>query len=97
MPDYIVANIETGDRDAFEHYKQASAASMQEFGIVMLGFSEPATMLEGVFSGAITVVLQVESVQRAREWFASDAYAKAFALRPDGSKFTIAVVSGVEG
>lgn len=88
----IVGNIRVENPANLAAYKQAAGASMKEFGIGLVGQAAPTEMLEGEFAGMITVILEAESVEKARAWHTSDSYAKAIAARSDDAKFTIAIV-----
>lgn len=88
----IVGNIKVEDPASLGPYKAAAGPSMKEFGIGVVGQVGPAGMLEGAFPGDITVVLEAESEQVARAWYASDSYAKAIAARSEDAVFTIAIV-----
>ena len=88
----IVGNIRVEDPANLAPYKEAAGASMKEFGIGMVGQVAPTGMLEGEFPGNMTVVLEAESEEVARAWYASESYAKAIAARSKDAKFTIAIV-----
>lgn len=91
----IIANISVENPASLAAYQQAAAASMGEFGLRLLGKAAPTAILEGEFSGKITVVLEAESEEKARAWHASESYAKAIAARSEDAKFTIAIVPSV--
>ena len=92
MSVFIIANIAVEDLANLAAYQGAAAASTEEFGLKLLGKAAPTEMLEGEFAGVITVVMEAESEEKARAWFASESYAKAIAARSDDAKFTIAIV-----
>ena len=88
----IIGNIAVENPANLGPYKEAMGASMKEFGISMVGQAAPTEMLEGEFPGVITAVLEIESVEKARAWYASEGYKKAIAARSQDAKFTIAIV-----
>lgn len=88
----IVGNIKIEDPANLAPYKGPAGASMKEFGISLVAQAAPTEMLEGELPGVITVILEAESEEKARAWYASDAYAKAIAARSKDAKFTIAIV-----
>ena len=88
----IVGNIAVENPANLAAYKEAAGPSMKEFGIGLVGQAAPTQMLEGNFAGAITVVLEAESEEKARAWFESESYGKAIAARSEDSKFTIGIV-----
>ena len=93
----IVANIAVQNAASLAAYQAAAAASMKEFGISLLGKAAPTALLEGEFAGMITVVLEAESEEVARDWHASDSYAEAIAARSEDAEFAIAIVPSVGG
>lgn len=93
----IIGNIAVDNPANLAAYKEAAGASMKEFGIGLVGQAAPTSMLEGEFAGIITVVLEAESEEQARAWYASESYVKAIAARSEDSKFTIAIVPTVGG
>jgi uncharacterized protein (DUF1330 family) len=97
MSALIVANIAVENPANLAPYQAAAGESMKEFGIRLLGKAAPTQMLEGKFDGIITVVLEAESEEKARAWYASDSYKKAIEARSEDAKFTIAIVPGVGG
>ena len=92
MSTLIVANIAIENPATLGAYQEAARASMKEYGIRLLGKAGPTEMLEGKFDGVITVVLEADSVERAREWHGSPSYQKAIAKRSEDAKFTMAIV-----
>jgi uncharacterized protein (DUF1330 family) len=88
----IVGNIAVENPASLAAYKVAAAASMKEFGIGLVGQAAPTEMLEGKLDGIITVILEAESAETARAWFASESYTKAIAARSEDARFTIAIV-----
>jgi uncharacterized protein (DUF1330 family) len=93
----IIANIAVENPANLGPYQQAAAASMEEFGIRLVGKAAPTPMLEGRFDGIITVALEAESEEKARAWYGSESYAKAIAARSEDAKFTIAIVPSAGG
>lgn len=93
----IIGNIAVQNPANLGPYKVAAAESMKEYGIELVGQAAPTPMLEGTFDGMITVILKAESEERAREWYASESYTAAIALRSEDSKFTLALVHTVGG
>ncbi len=91
----IVGNIAVENPANLAAYKEAAGPSMKEFGIGVVASAAPTEMLEGEYPGVITVILEAESVEKARAWHTSKAYAKAIAARSSDSKFTIAIVPRV--
>lgn len=92
----IVGNIAVENPANLAAYKEAAGPTMKEFGIRAVAQAAPTEMLEGEYPGVITVILEAESEEKARAWYASKGYAKAIAARSPDSKFTIAIVPRVD-
>ncbi len=51
-------------------------------------------VLEGTWHGTRTVIVEFESVARAKEWYASDSYRSALPLRLASAECSVVLASG---
>lgn len=94
-PGYVLVDIEVHDADAYERYKAMAQASVESFGgryVVRGGRTE---VLEGEWPAKRLVVLEFPSVARAREWWSSEGYAPAKALREQSATSRMLLAEGV--
>lgn len=94
MAGYYIAEIDVHDEEAYEDYKKlASAAIAAHDGeyVVRGGAWES---LEGGEPKPRVVVLRFASVEAARNWFNSDDYAPAHAIRARAANSRSFIVEG---
>lgn len=71
---YVILTEDIHDREAMDAYGLASGPSMIEHGGRPLIVDENVEVLEGQWHGTRTVVIEYESVEKAREWYHSASY-----------------------
>ena len=86
MPGYVIGNINVTDPDAFEVYRGMVPATIAAYGGKYLVRGGVADVVEGSWSPSRLVVLEFESVQKAKEWYNSPEYADLKKLRWSASK-----------
>jgi uncharacterized protein (DUF1330 family) len=94
MSAYIIVDIEITDPVQYEEYKQLAAPTVVQFDgryVVRGGLAET---LEGGWTPGRLVVLEFPSAERAREWWESDEYAPAKAMRHASATSEMILVEG---
>lgn len=89
---YVILTEEIKDPDGMKAYGRAAGAAMG--GVKVLAVDPKPEVLEGNWHGHQTVVLEFESVEAARAWYDSDAYAKARELRQAAAETNAVILSG---
>ena len=95
MSAYVIVEIEVTDPVGYEEYKNLAGASLEEYGgkyIVRGGATE---VLEGDWKPKRIVVLEFESMQRAKEWLNSEEYREARKIRHRTARTNMILVDGV--
>lgn len=95
MPAYVIAHIDVKDPVRYEDYKKLSPISIQKFGGRFIARGGKTEVLEGSWQPKRLVLLEFPSVERAREWWASEDYAAAKALRQATSVGDMIIVEGL--
>ena len=95
MAAYIIVEIHVHDPVQYERYKELAASTVAAFGGRYVVRGGAADVLEGAREPARVVVLEFPTVQRAREWWASDAYTRAREIRSACASTEMIVVEGV--
>ena len=95
MSAYVVSEIEVLDKERYETYKQMVPASLAAYGGRFVVRGGAAETLEGDWRPKRIVVVEFPSVERAKEWWASEEYAGAKALRQATARTRMIVVEGV--
>ena len=96
MPAYIVVEVEVHDMERYERYKSMVPPSLAAYGGRFLVRGGKVENLEGVWAPKRFVMVEFPSVERAKEWWNSDEYAEAKALRQATATTQMIVVAGVE-
>ena len=95
MPAYVIAHIDVKDPVRYEDYKKMSPVSIQKYGGRFIARGGKCEVLEGAWQPKRIVLLEFPTVERAREWWASDDYRPARDLRQATSTGDMIVVEGL--
>ncbi|MGC1379859.1 MAG: DUF1330 domain-containing protein [Candidatus Baltobacteraceae bacterium] len=97
MPAYVIVNVSTKNAAEYEEYKKMAQDAVAQFGGRYLVRGGNMKVLEGQWMPTRLVVLVFESFERARDWWESEQYAPAKALRQRLSETDMVLVDGYEG
>lgn len=91
---YLIANLEVTDAAGFERYRAEVPAVIERFGgrYLVRGGALEAKEDAGRFKRV--VVLEFETIERARQFYESDAYAPLLALRAASTRSEVVLVEG---
>lgn len=78
---FLFENLEVVDPDKLEEYKQKAGPVVESFGGRYRVLGGPTTVFEGNWEPRFPVIIEFESVERARAWYESDQYRELKALR----------------
>ena len=95
MTAYVILDVEVTDPANYEGYKKLAAPTVALYGGTYVVRGGQAETLEGDWEPKRIVVLQFESVERAKAWINSPEYSEARALRRKYSISKAIVVEGV--
>jgi uncharacterized protein (DUF1330 family) len=95
MAAYVIADIDVQDAAKFEEYKKLSAPSSAPFGAKYLVRGGKVEGLEGAWMPKRFVVIEFPSFEKAKEWWNSENYAGAKAIRQSCARSSFIVVDGV--
>ncbi len=95
MPAYVINDMKVTNPELLEEYKKLSPATVAQYGGRFVVRGGAAEVVEGEWAPQRLVILEFPSVNQAKEWAASDAYAPARELRQAASSSNIVVVEGV--
>jgi uncharacterized protein (DUF1330 family) len=84
-PGYLVADIEVTDPALFDEYRAGVPATIAAFGGKYLVRGATGEVLEGPWTPKRLVVLEFESLARAKEWYNSTDYADLKKMRHNAS------------
>lgn len=95
MPAYVIVEVSVENPADYEEYKKLTPETIAAHDgrfVVRGGATE---ILEGDWQPERFVVLEFPTVERAKEWWGSNAYSKAKAIRQRSAKTKMIVVQGV--
>ena len=95
MTAFVIVDIEVTDPVGYEDYKRLAAPTVGLYGGKYIARGGHTETLEGGWAPNRLVILQFESVERAKAWLNSDEYSEARALRHKYAKSEMIVVEGV--
>lgn len=95
MAAYIIATIEVTDPEQFEVYRGQVPATIAKHGGKYLARGGAVEVVEGGQPARRTVVLEFDSLEKARGWYYSDDYAGPKALRIASTISNVMIVDGV--
>ncbi|MEE8556834.1 MAG: DUF1330 domain-containing protein [Myxococcota bacterium] len=94
MAGYIIAEVEVTDPEGFEEYRRHVPDTLAAYGGRFVVRGGSVETLEGDWAPRRVVVLEFDSVDRAREWWSSSEYAEPKALRQAAAKTRLILVEG---
>ena len=94
MAAYVVVETLVTDPERAAKYRPLSGASVERHGGRFLARGGAISVLEGSWDPKRVVVIEFPSVEKAREWYESDDYAVARAVRQGAGEWRIVVVEG---
>ncbi len=95
MPAYILAEIEITNAEGYKEYSQLVPASLEAFGGKFLHRGGAVDALEGSCEECRRVILEFPTPQAARDWWASDIYARPKAMRQANSNGRLLLFEGL--
>lgn len=96
MTAYVIVDIEVTDPVGYEEYKRLAAPTVAQYGGKYLARGGATEVLEGEWQPKRLVILEFESLERAKAWLNSEEYRPARQLRHRYARSNMVVVAGVE-
>ena len=95
MAAYVIAYLQVTDAKAFEAYRKLAAATFAPYGGKAIVVDGRFEVLEGLVNPKSVVVVQFESVEAAKRWYASPEYAKLIPQRQQAAETSLILVEGL--
>ena len=92
---YVIVEIDIVDPAGYEEYKKLASATVEKYGGKYIIRGGAVEMLEGDWNPKRIVVLQFDSIQRAKEWLNSEEYREPRKMRHRTARTRMVVVEGV--
>ena len=95
MAAYVIVDIKVTDPDTYQRYVEVAPSTIEHYGGRYVVRGGAAEKLEGDWDPNRVVVLEFESVEQAKAWWASEEYREPKALRQSASTANMVVVQGL--
>jgi len=95
MSAYVIVEIDIVDPRGYDEYKKLAGATVEKYGGKYIVRGGKTETLEGDWHPKRIVVLQFESVQRAKDWLNSEEYREPRKMRHRTAKTNMIAVEGV--
>lgn len=94
MAAYVAVQAEITNPEQFKRYQELAGATLKTFGGRLLSGGSNLELLEGQWPRPTFVLLEFESVEQAKAWYASPEYREAIDARSGAAVFDMIVVPG---
>ena len=95
MAAYIIADVDVTDSVLFDEYRKQVGPTIEKYGGKYLVRGGTTEAVEGGWSPKRLVILEFESLERAREWYHSPDYSGPKDLRHKSAKTNVTIVEGL--
>jgi uncharacterized protein (DUF1330 family) len=95
MAAYVVVDIEVTDPVLYDEYKKLAPPAVAAYGGKYLARGGKTEVLEGEWAPKRLVILEFESLERAKQWWDSSEYAEAKKLRIQTTHTNMLILDGV--
>ena len=95
MSAYVIVEIDITDPIGYEEYKKQAAATVHKYGGKYIVRGGKTEVLEGDWHPNRLVVLQFESMQRAKKWLHCEEYREPRKMRHRTAKTKMVLVEGL--
>lgn len=92
MSTYLLVTVAIKNREKFQEYAQAAGATMTAYGSKALARGPIIETICGGHNADIAAVVEFESVERLKAWYASDDYQTLIPLRDEGADVHLSVI-----
>ena len=95
MAAYVIVEIDILDPIGFADYRKAVVPLVQRFGGKYVAVSDRVETLEGTWRPQRIVMIEFESLKRAKEWFTCEDYRPLCKIRNRSAKTKIILTEGI--
>jgi len=95
MAAYVIVDVSIHDDVEYEEYKKLTPPSIKTYDGRFVVRGGQSTTLEGDWKPERIVILEFPTVERAHEWWNSELYSKAKAIRQRAAKTKMIIVQGM--
>ncbi|HEX6889106.1 MAG TPA: DUF1330 domain-containing protein [Chryseolinea sp.] len=89
-------NVQVHDFEKLEAYKKKAAPLVEKFGGKYIILGDNFTVVEGSWKPTFLVMIEFPTYERANEWYSSEEYKEAKALRLSTVDSNGIIVAGIQ-
>jgi uncharacterized protein (DUF1330 family) len=95
VPGYVLVGVAWHDEDAYEAYVRDVEETIEAFAGRYLVGTRDVDVREGGWRPEIAVILEFPTLDAARSWYESGAYAGLLGIRQRGATSDLVIVGGI--
>jgi uncharacterized protein (DUF1330 family) len=95
MPAYVIVEIDVTEPIGYEEYKKQAADTVHKYGGEYIVRGGKTEVFEGDWNPKRIVILQFDSMTRAKEWLECEEYREPRKLRHRTAKTRMIAVEGI--
>ena len=95
MASYIIVDVQVTNPTTYKQYRESVLPTLEAYGGRYLARGGAAENLEGDWKPNRIVVLEFDSMERAKAWWSSEEYREPKKLRQSAAVTNMVVVEGV--
>jgi uncharacterized protein (DUF1330 family) len=95
MSAYVIVEIDIVDPAGYEEYKKLAGATVEKYGGKYIVRGGKTEVLEGDWQPKRIIVLQFDSMQRAKDWLHGEEYREPRKMRHRTARTNMILVEGV--
>lgn len=95
MTALLISDVTVRDAEAMQTYRTRAAASIAEYGGRYLARGGAVESLEGTWNPCIIIVAKFRTIEQARAWYHSAAYASALEVKEHALTRNLILVEGL--
>jgi uncharacterized protein (DUF1330 family) len=92
---YVIVDVDVEDAAVYEDYRRQTPPTIEAFGGRFLARGGATEVLEGDWQPKRLVVIEFPSIDVAKQWLDSPAYAAIMGIRHRSARTNMIVVEGV--
>jgi uncharacterized protein (DUF1330 family) len=92
---YVIADIEITEPVTYDEYKKAASEALTRYGGRFIVRGGKTEKLEGSWDPKRVIILEFESLEQAKRWWASEEYKAPKELRRSASTANMILVDGL--
>ncbi|MFN0156833.1 MAG: DUF1330 domain-containing protein [Bacteroidota bacterium] len=95
MPAYVIVDIDITDPVGYEEYRKLATPTVTAYGGKYIARGGRTEILEGTWQPNRVVILQFDSMEKAKAWLNSPEYAEPRNIRHKTAKANMIVTEGL--